>query len=317
MTAPPGPDRGVTVVIPTYNRREILLRCLAALEAQSLPHEEMEIVVVDDGSGDGSPGAARDFLRSRLPRWQVLVGPNRGPAHARNRGMVAATAARILLLGDDMIAAPDLLERHLGWHSDHPEPETAVLGHVTWHPDLEVTPFMEWLDKEDLQFAFHRLRHGDPVDFWHFYSCNVSFNRRFLEGYPMFDTDFPYAAYEDIEFGHRLQDRGLRLLYNRDAAVYHLHSMTPDSFWRRMERVGESAVIFNRKIPDLLPPVPRRSHRRVSPRNALVLGLYPILDRLLPPAARVLRPRYYRTRARLAYRRGWARGWSKAAARSS
>lgn len=305
----------VSIVIPTYNRKETLLECLEALAAQTVAREEMEIVVVDDGSRDGSPEAARGFLRDHFPLWQLMEGPNRGPALARNRGILASSAPLVLLLGDDMIAAPDLLEQHLARHREHPGDECAALGYVTWHPKLPVTPVMEWIDREDRQFAYGRIRHGDRVDYRYFYSCNISLKRAFLTGHPLFDTEFPSAAHEDTEFGYRLQKRGLQIFHNRNAVTYHDHPMTLESFCRRMERVGESAVILHRKLSEL---APRNRSGRMSlfrPRGILVSIAYLSLKWLYPPASTALRPGYYRHHVRLAYRKGYRRAEELARAR--
>jgi glycosyltransferase involved in cell wall biosynthesis len=301
----------VSVVIPTCNRKEILHKCLVALANQTISGEEYEVIVVDDGSGDRSAEAAREFLGKNFGRWQVLEGPNRGPAHARNSGILVSSAPLILLLGDDMIGAPDLLEEHLSWHQEHPGEEVAVLGFVAWHPELPKTPIMNWFEKKDKPFRYGRIRHGDKIDFWYFFSCNLSFKRRFVSGHSLFDTDFPFAAFEDIEFGYRLQKRGLQILHNRKAVTYHYHPMTLESYCRRMERVGESTAIFYRKVPELDPHWARRKTPRPGLSHILVVRAYRFLERILPPATRLLRWKYFKTRAHLALLNGLKKGRSQ------
>jgi glycosyltransferase involved in cell wall biosynthesis len=289
----------VSIILPTFNRRDILQKCLDALAKQTVSREEMEVIIVDDGSTDDSPRFARTFLERSFPRWILLEGENRGPAHARNRGLRAATAQLILLIGDDMIAAPDLVAEHLAWHLEHQEDRDAVLGLV------------EWLDRNQMHFGYRDLLHGEEVLFWHFCSSNVSFKRSFVISRPLFDTDFPFAAYEDTEFGHRLHKRGLRIRYNEKAVTYHLHPMTLESFCRRMDRAGEALTLLLAKAPEL--DRDGRIRRMVRPRlrHSLVHFAYPLLSRVFPPAGPRLQRRYFRARSHNAQWKGFRRGESK------
>lgn len=301
----------LSVVIPTHNRKEILGRCLTALANQTIPPEEFEVIVVDDGSADGSAEAAREGLRDRFPHWRVLEGPNRGPAHARNCGMMVASAPLILVLGDDMIGDAHLVAEHLSWHRDHPGDEVAVVGFVDWHPELPETPILRWFREKDKPFNYGRIRHGQEVDFWYFLSCNVSFKRAFVMGHPLFDTDFRFAAFEDIEYGYRLQKRGLRILHDRRAVTYHYHPMTLDGFCRRLERVGESTALFYEKVPELRPARDGNAATGLRLRDAAVLRAYESLGKVLPPDKNPLLWRYYKTRAHLAFLEGLRRGRSR------
>ncbi|HJO78639.1 MAG TPA: glycosyltransferase family 2 protein, partial [Prochlorococcaceae cyanobacterium Fu_MAG_134] len=78
----------VSVVIPTYNRRSILEKCLLALEQQALPSEveAYEVIVVDDGSTDGTPTWLKDEV-SRFPHVRMVEQEHGGPAEGRNRGV--------------------------------------------------------------------------------------------------------------------------------------------------------------------------------------------------------------------------------------
>ena len=97
----------VSVVIPTYRRRDALLRLLTALERQSLPASDFEVIVVVDGSDDGSREAAEALSTPYALRvcWQE----NRGRSAARNVGLEAARGELVVMLDDDMEPAPDLL----------------------------------------------------------------------------------------------------------------------------------------------------------------------------------------------------------------
>ena len=249
----------LSVVIPTHDRRETLGRCLRALQEQDDAGGSFEIVVVDDGSTDGTA----DFLAAaaaREPhRLRFLRQANGGPAVARNAGAAFARAPIVLLLDDDILARPGLLGEHLGWHREHPDSRMALLGHVAWSDEVVVSPFMRFIDSSGAQFGYDQIRDGERVGFRYAYACNLSLKREVLLRQP-FDTRFPWAAYEDIELGYRLEREGWELYYDRRASASHYRTVTIGQFFRRTERAGASLRLLHRIHPELrdLLPAPRR-----------------------------------------------------------
>jgi GT2 family glycosyltransferase len=100
------PAPGVSVVIPNWNGRQWLAQCLDALAGQQLA--AAEVIVVDNGSGDGSVA----YLRQAHPDVTVLeLGANTGFAHAANRGLELAANELVALVNTDVALAPDWLAR--------------------------------------------------------------------------------------------------------------------------------------------------------------------------------------------------------------
>lgn len=177
----------ISVIIPTRDRRETLLGCLAALEAQDCPRGLFEIIVADDGSGDGTGEAVRPLLSGGV---RYLRQEGRGPAAARNLGIKAASGDIVLFLGDDMLASPGLLSAHAAWHGAHPGAEEGLLGFVTWNPRSAITPFMRWLEHGGPQFRYFELEGRDEADPRRFfYTGNLSLKRRFLLERGLFDEE--------------------------------------------------------------------------------------------------------------------------------
>lgn len=263
----------LSVVIPTYNRKKTLEKCLKALSEQTYSKSEYEVLIVDDSSSDGTEFIIKEFCAAEQFPIRYFRQAHKGPAAARNYGITNAEGEIVLFLGDDIIAEPELLTRHADWHLKNPARNMALLGYVTWDPDLEITPFMRWLENGGPQFNFNELTDGAEADpCKSFYTCNISLKRKFLLENGLFDEDFPSAAFEDLELGGRLKGAGLKLFLDRKAAAWHHHYTSLKDACSRMVRIGELKRIMNRKtgLPEQEPksPLIRRVFKVVK------IGLY-------------------------------------------
>lgn len=299
----------VSVIIPTCNRRRILAEVLHALDEQRQA-PPFEIVVVDDGSTDGTFEWLGERSGSRPLRR--LRQQNRGPAAARNRGVAAAAGGLVAFLGDDTIPEPDWLARHFARHrrgspEDGATVRLAVLGYTAWHPRMRLTPFLRYINEQGPQFGYALISDPEHVPFNFFYTSNLSLAREWLLEEP-FDETFPDPAWEDIETAYRLFQRGLRLVYEPQARLRHDHPTDFRRFAARQERAGASAVRFARKHPELAgflgighagpaPLPPRLSRLR---RECLVRAL-----QFLP----VSLPGMWEEALRVHYLRGLHRAW--------
>lgn len=232
-----------TVVIPTLNRREVLLRVLDAVARQDSPELLEGIIVVDDRSTDGTFEAVSE-LDLGVP-LEVYRSRDTGPA-SRNTGFDAARGRYIMMLDDDTVPAPDLLAEH------HRRREGVgfkhcVRGMVTWPPEIEETPFMRFVDRH-YQSRIEELEGKTEVDFEGFMSGNLSIDRELLLEHGGFDTGFVYG-FADTDLGLRLSRDDVRILYAPDAVAWHYRSPTLSGYCRRQERLAKGAAIFARKHP--------------------------------------------------------------------
>jgi len=300
----------LSVVIPTKDRVAALTRTLDALEGQRAEDAELEVLVIDNGSGDGTPRVVRERAERSSPPLRLLEQPAGGPAAARNAGAAAATGDVLLFLGDDTEPADaGLLRAHLDLHAARAEPTYGVLGRITWTPRAPVTPFMRWLEEGGPQFHYGELAPG-PVDATrYFYSSHASVKRALFERVGGFDERFPTAAVEDTELGVRLADAGLELDYHPELLVLHDHPTTPEQSRRRSVAVGRSAALYNELRPD-------RPHPAIQPPHGLAWSAVRLAEPLLGVAARLPLPRGLREPVWLAMTRaGYARGYRLGAAR--
>jgi len=242
----------ITIIIPTYNRKDTLKKCLNTVFNQTYPKTDYEVIIIDDGSTDGTEELVNSLLDDSPCAVRYFRQENKGPAAARNVGIKNAYGKIILFIGDDIIATPTLLEEHIKWHKDYPDDNVAVLGYVTWSPEIKITPFMRWLEESGVQFGYPLIKKFDDVPCDFFYTSNISLKREFLlENNGLFDEAFPYAAYEDIELAYRLSKKGLQIVYNEKAVAYHEHHIDQKSFSKRSKLAGRAKAIFHRKHPEL------------------------------------------------------------------
>jgi GT2 family glycosyltransferase/glycosyltransferase involved in cell wall biosynthesis len=274
----------VSVVIPTHNRKEKLMACLDALARQSVLPQEFEVIVVDDGSSDGTREAVAD---RRFPfALRYFHQEPSGPGAARNLAIAHAAGELVLFIGDDIMADARLLEEHLLAHAPRPDTGVAILGHIDWPPSMPSNAVMDYVCGDAmLQFAYNYIPHAVTLDHRFFYTSNISLKRSFLAEAAAagitFDSAFRHAAFEDSEFALRLMPRGLKIQYAAGARAYHDHWMDLASFSAREFGAGQMAVVFYRKHPGQDPQLlVRWIADLVEPSSALLAGTDGFLARL-------------------------------------
>jgi glycosyltransferase involved in cell wall biosynthesis len=239
--------KSLSVIIPTYNRETVLAKVLQGYLAQSTPELIHELLVVDDGSTDGTESLVQEFSRRSPFAIRYLRQHNQGPAAARNLGIREARSQLLLFTDSDVIPSPDLVGQHIAWHQRNPQLSAAVLGYVTWDPEVKATPFMRWYGEEGALFAYRRFRGKRELDFQFLYTCNLSLKTDFLRRYGRFDEDFKQASWEDVELGYRLNKAGLRLLYNPQAVAFHHQFFTFDDACRKALENSDARRLFFEK----------------------------------------------------------------------
>jgi GT2 family glycosyltransferase len=273
----------LSVVIPTYRRRDALPRALDALARQTLPTDRFEVIVVDDPVEDDAAAVAECVQAKPLPfAVRQLHRERRGVSAARNAGWRAAQAEVVMYIGDDILLRPEALAEHVRCHEREPAATVGVLGPVVWSSEIRVTPFMRWLE-EGIQFDYRSLR-GDEASWAHFYTSNVSVKRSMLERVGGFDEErFPFG-YEDLDVGYRMAAHGFRMIFNRRAVGEHLHQTLVDDWRHRMALTAQA----ERTWIALHPELPAYFHDRFAaaaegpPGSRLAARMIGFVPRRLP-----------------------------------
>lgn len=234
----------LSIVIPTFNRSNLLGRTIPALANQQRGDFTYEVIFVSNGSTDGTDVILKEAV-ARFPDTfrYFYIPPTGGPSAPRNVGIRAATGDVVIILDDDVLPDPDLILRHAEFHKEHPEPHHAALGEVYVPPDMLTDPMSLFHT-----FPYHEVRSLDRLSYLHFWTCNVSMKRPFMLEAGLFDETF--LAYEDILCGHRLVSNGMHLHFLPSARGQHLHQLKPSGIPAKGLWYGRWLYPFVERLPE-------------------------------------------------------------------
>lgn len=229
----------MTLIIPTYQRREPLIRLLVALSqeltASEVYRSEFDIVVVIDGSTDGSYEALQD-LEIRVP-LTVRAESHRGRPAARNIGLESANGELVWFLDDDLVPSANLIARHRCRHG------TAygdlLVGAVPAAPGVAIPAELQGIWNGYPHLGCDGLiRDVREVGF-----ANTSGPTSLLREIGGFDEAFTEYGLEDTELGARLLERGVVIRFDAEAIAWsNASDLTFDILRRRSRETGRNAV---------------------------------------------------------------------------
>lgn len=225
----------LSVIIPTYNRKDSLRCTLDGLSRQEYPFDDFEVLVVSDGSTDGTGEMLADYMRTAPYAIQYICQLNGGPAKARNRGIQEAQYEIIVFLDDDVEPTPAFLRCHARHHERNEK--IAVVGPMSPDPACsgEEPVWIAW-EHAKLQAIYTMFRPGGryagcPAGTMHFYSGNASVRKKWLILTRGFDET--YTRQEDVELAVRLQQTcGVTFVMDFEADGIHRPHRSYESWLR-------------------------------------------------------------------------------------
>jgi glycosyltransferase involved in cell wall biosynthesis len=296
---------GASVVIATYNRADRLQACLHSLSRQTQLQDDFEVVVVVDGSTDGTLEMLNSF--KVLKNLRVVEQQNSGQPSALNHGASTASGNLLIFLDDDFIAGPDLIAEHIRLHREHErvvgigQMSLSVPDHAHW--------FLHYYAK-DWAMQYEELNQESRPPGWQdCYGCNMSVSRDIYSAVGGNDVSLDRGY--DLDLAYRLERYGCKFVYLPKAMGElderkDFHALAKD-----LEKSGASSVELYRRFPPALPDL--IGFFATYPlswvflwRLFLRIGLSPLLlDRLgIIIRDRVNTPNWYRFLERYCFWRG-------------
>jgi GT2 family glycosyltransferase len=211
------------VIIPTYHRNDLLAKCLDCLApgVQTLPPEQYEVIITDDGSQT----TAEEIIRDRYPWVKWVAGPRKGPAANRNNGARYAQGEWLVFTDDDCLPDPQWIE--------------AYAKAIVSKPSCFVFEGRTYVDRPRKSLAEISPINESGGYLW---SCNFAIQRQLFESLAGFDEQFPYAAMEDVDLSRRLTKRGYKFSFIPTASV--CHPWRPKGGRKKIRQHQESTLIY-------------------------------------------------------------------------
>ena len=235
----------VSIVIPTYNRKPILEKCLLALENQKLDKNisNYEVIVVDDGSTDGTSSWIKNN-KAHLPHVVLFQQEHGGPALGRNLGVIKSKYEIIIFIDSDLVVLENFITCHVEkllsyWGKN--DKKCFTYGSVVNTSNF-LNPQSEKHKIIDTSFAY-------------FATGTVAIAKELILSVGLFDTSFSLYGWEDLELGERLKKIGTKLIKCPSAVGFHWHppfncEQIESLIIQEKER-AKMALVFYKKHPNL------------------------------------------------------------------
>jgi GT2 family glycosyltransferase len=244
----------VSVIVVNWNRRDLLRSCLQSLTQQQL-NQPFEVILVDNGSDDGSAEMARrEFSKNPAFELRLIRNPhNRGFCEANNQGFARSNSKLIALLNNDAEAEPNWLASLVGaFESEHDVGMAASKILVYEDPRrIDKAGHLIYPDGQNRGRGTGEFDDGqyDQVEevLWPD-GCAAMYRREMLDQIGGFDEDF-FAYADDAELGLRARIAGWRCLYIPSAVVRHHRGQTLGvRSARRLELIERNRVLLATKL---------------------------------------------------------------------
>ncbi|MCC2643468.1 MAG: spsQ 3 [Nitrospira sp.] len=234
----------VTVVIPAYNATSTIGDGLESFARQSFPAAKTEIIVVDDGSTDGTPEYVERYAEkwgTDHPRLRVIRQAHQGPAAARNLGAEAARGDFLLFTDADCVP-------HVDWIKEMVLPfESSEIAAVKGAYKTRQKSLVARFAQAEFEARYRQLAAVEYVDV--VFSYSAGFRRDVFRSIGGFDTSFPVADNEDTDLSYRVATAGYRIKFNPAAIVYHRHPATLKQYLKKKHSRAYWRVMVYKRFP--------------------------------------------------------------------
>jgi len=252
-------NKRISIIIPSFNSAKEIKKCLESFKTQTVNGENYEVIVVDDGSSDGT----KDVVNKYPVRY--IYQQNSGPAAARNHGVNQAQGEIILFTDADCEPQPNWIEEMIKPLDD--SHIIGVKGAYKTHQKELVARFVQI----EYEHKYERMKKFRYIDFIDTYSA--AYRRDIFLKYGGFDERYPRASVEDQEFSFRLFQDGYKMVFNPSAMVFHKHSARLMDYLKKKYKIAFWKVFLLKRHPG---KVKKDTHTPQSLKIQMILALFAI-----------------------------------------
>lgn len=240
--------KNVSIIIPTYNRGEQLvkvLECITSCDVANL--KKIEIIVVDDNSKTPAEHYI-DKQRFVIPFSVIILRQeNAGPGAARNTGLKNSSGDIVIFIDDDVLVSPNLIQKHLRAHELFPN--SVIIGSYPLLLDQKRTPLLRWLnsliDDPDMDTSKDHYILTTEVA-----SGNLSIERSDFESGELYYNYVRTPAAEEYELMARLERTGKKIYYNPSITGWHLQPVSLKNKCMQEYKYGIGIAEVVMKVPE-------------------------------------------------------------------
>jgi glycosyltransferase involved in cell wall biosynthesis len=236
----------ISVVVPTYNRRPLLEKCLDALLDQSISQDKYEVIVIDDSSSDDTQKHMEERTQQTINLIYMRHSVNQGRVSTRNDGIRAAQGDIVIFLDNDNVPSRNFVEAHQRYHEKYSGEHIAVVGNVRFATELIAgSNFGRYMQSRYLGYRKHKeLKKLDLSNLppQYFGGLNSSVRKEDLFAVGLFDTRFRYYGGEDETMGYCLKKIGVRIVFNKEAESLHYDIVSISRYKTKYEEVGREGM---------------------------------------------------------------------------
>lgn len=239
-----------SVIIPTYNRANLLVNLLKQLNCQTFSPELMEIIVCSDGSTDGTVEIVSDFQsKISLKVFDTLKTSEHSPAAARNIGINHAEGHCLIFLDDDMYPSKEFVKEHIQTLEKFKNINAIVFGSRNGHeidsligqdnPEYQAQP----TEFEDTKECSEKSWEWAKVS-------NLSLQKKLIEKVGFFNERFNKYGYEDTEFLFRAYKYGIKFIHNPNAMTEHISNISEEDIQLKLKGLEEMRLLMKEIHPE-------------------------------------------------------------------
>lgn len=224
----------ISIIIPIFNSEKTVRNCIDSLLKQET-RKEIEIIAVDDESNDGT----KEIVKNFKGKVKLIGQKHKGPAAARNNGARNAKGKILLFTDADCTAKENWIEEMI-----KPFRDREIVGVQGSYKTRQKELTARFIQTE-IEERYERMKKKKGIDFIGSYAA--AYRKEAFEGFRGFDESFPIASGEDPELSYRMSEKGLKMVFNPDAVVYHRHPTSLLQYFKTKFFRGYWRVMLYRK----------------------------------------------------------------------